>query len=594
MSPDVPTPDVQATTAVPLLAGRYHVLDKLGQGGMGAVFHARDAKLDRHVAIKILPAGSVHDADAVARFRREARALARLSHSGIIQAHDSGEDGDRHFLVMEFVAGHSLARELADKGRVAPTRAADYAHQAALALHHAHQHGLVHRDVKPSNLLVTPDGRVKLLDLGLARFLQDQLGDATVTREGTGMGTPDYAAPEQFRDAHHADPRADVYSLGCTLYHLIAGGVPFPGSSLSEKVKAHETKEAPPLEAVCPDMPAGLALAVRRMMAKRPADRFQSMAEVAEALAPYVATSSPSFPHIRTSATWDGSRLAPAPRRRRAVTWLVAGVLLLAGGMLLGPLIRLVSDKFLRDQLRSDSRDGDGPQAPPGEPKILKAFGPDDALITQGGVRADDGGWRIHSNEAPGKLVPNVIRLHEFRGPVPEDGELLFRAKMRSRVDPIQWGSATTERAVMPPPPPGDPVAAALFMGFKSQTRAEGATGWAEYEVRYPLHLRKLSDTAAPVELNLCLWGTGDVWIKDVDLLHLPAPHRAAPSLRPGEVLVKALAPVARLLHTLSPRTQLSGKTGFTSARAGGFRRAVPRRPSGCMRFSIPMSKAAS
>src|SRR5262249_52838636 len=156
----------------------------------------------RHVAVKLLPDGSVHDADAVARFRREAKALARLSHPGIIQAHDSGEDGERHFLVMEFVEGRSLAKILTEKGALLPTRAADYAHQAALALHHAHRNGLVHRDVKPSNLLVTPDGGVKLLDLGLARFLQDQIGDASLTREGTGMGTPDYAAPEQFRDAH--------------------------------------------------------------------------------------------------------------------------------------------------------------------------------------------------------------------------------------------------------------------------------------------------------------------------------------------------------------------------------------------------------
>src|SRR5262249_35758004 len=236
-------------------------------------------RLDRQVAVKVLPPESVQDADAVARFQREARALAKLSHPGIVQAFDCEEEGGRHFLVMEYVEGQSLAALLKDRGRVAPTPAADYVHQAALALQHAHERGLIHRDLKPSNLLLTTDGRVKVLDLGLARFLQDQIGDPNRTREGVGMGTPDYAAPEQFRDARSADARSDVYALGCTLYHLLAGRVPFPGSSLSEKYEAHEHKEPAPLEEFCPEVPGGLVLVVQRMMAKRPADRFQSAAE---------------------------------------------------------------------------------------------------------------------------------------------------------------------------------------------------------------------------------------------------------------------------------------------------------------------------
>jgi serine/threonine protein kinase len=337
MNLDAPRPDVQPTTDAQLLAGRYQLLDKLGEGGMGAVFRARDLRLERAVAIKMLPAGSAPDAAAVVRFRREAKALAKLSHPGIIPAHDSGEEGGRPFLVMELVEGRPLSDVLRQEGRLSPARAADFAYQAALALHHAHQSGLVHRDVKPSNLLLGADGRVRLLDLGLARFLQDQIGEAALTRTGTGMGTPDYSPPEQFRDARTADVRSDIYALGCTLHHLIAGSVPFPGSSFLEKVEAHEAKEPTPLEELCPEVPAGLALAVRKMMAKRPADRFATMAEVAEALMPHVAGSSASFPHIRQTATWDGCRLATQPtmRPRRRIGLRAAAaalaVLLVAG-----------------------------------------------------------------------------------------------------------------------------------------------------------------------------------------------------------------------------------------------------------------------
>jgi len=415
MSPDA-LPDPQATTDVVLLAGRYQVLDKLGEGGMGAVFRARDTKLDRAVAVKMLPQGSTPDGDAVARFQREAKALARLTHPGIIQAHDSGEEAGRPFLIMELVEGRSLAALLRDQGRVGPPRAADFAYQAALALHHAHKSGLVHRDVKPSNLLLSSEGRVRLLDLGLARFLQDQIGEAVLTRTGTGMGTPDYCPPEQFRDARHADVRSDVYALGCTLYHLISGRVPFPGSSFSEKVEAHETKDPTPLEELCPEVPAGLALTVRRMMAKRPADRFQTMAEVAEALMPHVAGSSSAFPQIRKTATWDGSRLAtmPAMPRRRA-PWLVAG---LAAALLLAAIgvAGLATDWFRRgdalvaqatDMTTTANEPGDtGPTKPHPDPKNEEPLDPNVLTVAQkpGAARFQTIGAAIQAVK-PGQTV---------------------------------------------------------------------------------------------------------------------------------------------------------------------------------------------
>ena len=310
-----------------VLAGRYFISRKLGAGAMGAVYLAHDRKLDRTVAVKVLPSQSVPDQDAVARFQREAKAMAKLSHENIVQAYDSDQDQGRHFLAMEFVEGVNLAQFLRENGPVTPTLAADFVYQAALGLEHAHSKGLVHRDLKPSNLLLAPDHRVKILDLGLARFLQDQVGDATLTREGVGMGTPDYMAPEQFVDAHHVDGRSDIYSLGCTLYHLIAGRVPFPGSSLSEKYAAHEKKEATPLEELCPEVPAGLALVVNRMIAKRPADRFQTAREVAEALAPYVAGSSLSLRFFKETAQWEGSMLSLSvvPLRNRQRRRMVIG-----------------------------------------------------------------------------------------------------------------------------------------------------------------------------------------------------------------------------------------------------------------------------
>jgi serine/threonine protein kinase len=343
------------------VAGRYRVVDKLGEGGMGAVYKAHDMKLDRDVAVKVLPAQSLADADAITRFQREARALAKLSHPNIIQAFDSGEDRGRYFLVMEYVEGASLAAILSDHGAITPTLAADMTYQAAIGLQHAHDKGLVHRDVKPGNLLwllaqpladrttsatseqarsssdltksysppaLPGKGILKILDLGLARFLQDQLGDSQVTQEGTGVGTPDYMAPEQFRDALHADARTDIYGLGCTLYQLISGTVPFPGSSFSEKAHAHAKQQPIPLEERCPDVPAGLSFVVAKMMAKHPADRFQSAAEVAEALAPYVAGQSHSMILLRQTMRFHAGQLTTKTpnRRKRVLAWAGAAI----------------------------------------------------------------------------------------------------------------------------------------------------------------------------------------------------------------------------------------------------------------------------
>jgi uncharacterized protein (TIGR03067 family) len=288
---------------------RYRILGHLGAGGMGAVFKAEHLIMQRIVALKVINRSLVANPAMVDRFRREAQAAARLSHPNIVHAHDADQAGEAHFLVMEHVNGVSLSRLVADNGPLPIDRACDYIRQAALGLAHAHERGMVHRDIKPQNLMLTTDGQVKILDFGLARFALETapplssacgIADATtmvastgdtppdsLTQVGTVMGTPDYIAPEQARDAHTADIRADIYSLGCTLYDLLAGRPPFPQGTALQKVIGHLERRAQPLRELRPDAPAELVQIVDTMMAKDPAQRYQTPAEVAEALAPW-------------------------------------------------------------------------------------------------------------------------------------------------------------------------------------------------------------------------------------------------------------------------------------------------------------------
>lgn len=266
---------------------RYRVLRRLGAGGMGDVFLAEHLLMGRLVALKVVRPELLRRPNAAARFHREVRAAARLAHPNIVQAFDAETVGDSHFLVMEYVEGTTLAEVVARDGPFPVDAASDAITQALRGLQHAHECGLVHRDLKPHNLMRTSAGQVKLLDLGLARFVCEATPDAALTGAGMVMGTADYLAPEQASDPHAADIRADVYALGCTLYHLLAGRPPFFGRSLADKLLGHRLGDAAPLEAQRPDLPPDLAAVVRRMMAKQPADRYQTPAEAAAALEPF-------------------------------------------------------------------------------------------------------------------------------------------------------------------------------------------------------------------------------------------------------------------------------------------------------------------
>jgi WD40 repeat protein/serine/threonine protein kinase len=313
---------------------RYRVLALLGAGGMGAVYKAEHRFMDRQVALKVMTRALVGSTASVERFRREFKAAARLSHPNIVAAYDAEQAGDLHYLVMEYVEGTDLARWLAERGPLPAAEACAYVREAALGLQNAHEHGMIHRDIKPHNLMRTPDGSVKILDFGLAR-LAAEAGSALggMTGQGTLLGTVDYLAPEQADDARRADIRSDIYSLGCTLYHLLAGRPPFPQGTLVQKVMAHRERQAQSLLELRPDLPPGLARVVERMMAKPPADRYQTPAEVAVALAPFAdgtlaLESAPALPKGPAKA-----RLSGRPPRRRwrvAVATLVLGLLGLA------------------------------------------------------------------------------------------------------------------------------------------------------------------------------------------------------------------------------------------------------------------------
>ncbi len=274
--------------------GKYRLLSLLGKGGMSSVYLAEHVLMRRRCALKVLPTKRVNDSSYLARFHREAQAVASLDHPNIVRAYDVDHQVDRdteiHFLVMEYVEGYSLQELVQKQGVCSCIDAAEFIRQAALGLQNAHEAGMVHRDVKPGNLLVDPNGVVKVLDLGLARFFTGDEGEdaLTIRHDEKVLGTADYLAPEQALDSHTVDARADIYSLGCTLYFLLTGRPPYTEGTLAQRLMAHQTKAPPTIESLRPDTPVSLAEIVRRMMAKKPEDRYATAKEAADALYAWV------------------------------------------------------------------------------------------------------------------------------------------------------------------------------------------------------------------------------------------------------------------------------------------------------------------
>jgi serine/threonine-protein kinase len=262
----------------------YEFLRKVCDGSMGYVYRARQASVDRTVAVKVLRPSRARDGDYVERFRREARLAARLSHPNVVTMIDAGESEGHHYIVMEFIEGETV-QALLDGGYVfEEAEAVEVVLRAAEALGHAHGRGLIHRDVKPANVMLTPDGRVKLIDLGLARPLGDE--DWLASEAGMAVGTPEFISPEQVRGQADVDPRADIYSLGATLYAMVTGTVPHPGTNSREVMHKHVSLRAVPIP---PDrhndrLSEGLVAAIARMMARNREDRYRDADELILAL----------------------------------------------------------------------------------------------------------------------------------------------------------------------------------------------------------------------------------------------------------------------------------------------------------------------
>ena len=262
------------------MLGKYKLLRHLGKGGMSQVYLAEHMLMKRKVAIKVLPANRVEDATYLERFRIEARAAAKLDDPNIVRAYDIDvHEGKTHFIVMEYVEGQDLHQLVRDVGPLSYEKAADYVAQVARGLSHAHAMGLVHRDIKPANCLLDKHEVVKLLDMGLARLIDDE-ASLTLDNNENVLGTADYLAPEQALNSHKADARADIYSLGCTLYFLLVGHPPFPDGTISERLIKHQVEQAPSIFKERPDAPSVLVNICNRMMAKKVEDRYQTADDV--------------------------------------------------------------------------------------------------------------------------------------------------------------------------------------------------------------------------------------------------------------------------------------------------------------------------
>ena len=318
--------------------GHFRIENAIRSGGMGAVFHALDTRLNRPVALKILPPSLSRDLSSVQRFRNEAQAAAQLDHDNIARVFFIGEDKGLHFIAFEFIRGTNLREIVQQRGKLSPAEAVNYTLQVASAVAHASAHGVVHRDIKPSNIIITPSGRAKLVDLGLARS-EHRENEADLTVAGTTLGTFDYISPEQAKDPRSVDIRSDIYSLGCTLYHLLTGEPPYPQGTVLQKLLDHSGKDVPDPRIKNRKVSAELAAIVKMMMASDPRRRYQTAEELIRDLL-VVAGSLGLRSMSSEGLMWLSAQSSKDSFWERHASWLATavGLLLIVGYLQFGQL----------------------------------------------------------------------------------------------------------------------------------------------------------------------------------------------------------------------------------------------------------------
>ncbi len=316
--------------------GHFRIQNAIRSGGMGAVFEALDTRLNRTVALKILPPSLSRDLSSIQRFRNEAQAAAQLDHDNIARVYFIGEDKGLHFIAFEFIRGTNLREIVQQRGKLTPAEAVNYTLQVASAVAHASAHGVVHRDIKPSNIIITPSGRAKLVDLGLARS-EHRENEPDLTVAGTTLGTFDYISPEQAKDPRAVDVRSDIYSLGCTLYHLLTGEPPYPQGTVLQKLLDHQGKDAPDPRAKNRRVTAELAAIVKMMMASDPRRRYQT-AEILIRDLLVVANSIGLRSVSSEGLMWLSAQNSPDTFWERHASWLATavGLLLIVGYLKIG------------------------------------------------------------------------------------------------------------------------------------------------------------------------------------------------------------------------------------------------------------------